>query len=110
MSVRGWAVGVASTAAVVAGLVGIQSGIVGTAALPILPHRAVAPSVPGGAELPAPAEVGAPPPSRPEVSATASFSESAKTLVQQGFSRTRGALSGPRSVSSRERACAGAGT
>jgi hypothetical protein len=62
MSVRGWAVGVASTAAVVAGLVGIQSGIVGTAALPILPHRAVA-SVPDGAELPAPAEVGAPPPS-----------------------------------------------
>ena len=63
MSVRGWAVGVASTAAVVAGLVTIQSGIVGTTALPILPHRAVAPSVPGGAELPAPAEVGAPPPS-----------------------------------------------
>lgn len=61
MSVRGWAVGVASTAAVVAGLVAIQSGIVGTAALPILPHRAVAPSVPGGTQLPAPTEVGAPP-------------------------------------------------
>src|SRR5690349_24962454 len=61
MSVRGWAVGVASTAAVVAGLVTIQSGIVGTAALPILPHRAVAPSVPGGTQLPAPTEVGAPP-------------------------------------------------
>jgi hypothetical protein len=63
MSVRSWAVGVASTAAVVAGLVGIQSGIAGTAALPILPHRAVAPAPAGGAELPAPAEVSAPPPS-----------------------------------------------
>ena len=64
MSVRRWAVGVASTAAVVVGLVGIQSGIPGTAALPILPHRAVAPAAPaGGAELPAPAEVSAPPPS-----------------------------------------------
>ena len=69
MSVRGWAVGVASTAAVVAGLVAIQSGIVGTAALPILPHRAVAPAVPGGAELPAPAEVGARPPSAGTVQA-----------------------------------------
>lgn len=62
MSVRSWAVGVASTAAVVVSLVGIQSGISGTAALPILPHRA--PAAPaGGAELPAPAEVSAPPPS-----------------------------------------------
>ncbi len=64
MSVRSWAVGVVSTAAVVAGVVAVQSGIPGTAALPILPHRTVAstPAV-GGAELPAPAELSAPPPS-----------------------------------------------
>jgi hypothetical protein len=63
MSVRSWAVGVVSTAAVVTGMVAVQSGITGTAALPILPHRTVAPAVPAdGAELPAPAEVGAPPP------------------------------------------------
>jgi hypothetical protein len=61
MSVRSWTVGVLSTATVVAGLVVVQSGIPGTAALPILPHRAVAPAPPG-AELPAPAEVSAPPP------------------------------------------------
>ena len=64
MSVRSWAVGLVSTAAVVAGVVTVQSGIPGTAALPILPHRAVAPApLVGGAELPAPAEVIAPPPS-----------------------------------------------
>ena len=63
MSVRSWAVGVVSTAAVVAGVVVVQSGIPGTAPLPILPHRTVAPApVVGGAELPAPAEVSAPPP------------------------------------------------
>ena len=64
MSVRSWAVGVVSTAAVLAGVVAVQSGIPGTAALPILPHRTVAPApVVGGAELPAPAEVSAAPPS-----------------------------------------------
>ena len=63
MRVRNWAVGVVSTAVVVAGVVAVQSGIPGTAALPVLPHRADAPVAPGGgAELPAPAEVGAPPP------------------------------------------------
>jgi hypothetical protein len=64
MSVRSWAVGVVSTAAVVTGVVAVQSGIPGATALPILPHRAVAPAAPtGGAELPAPAEISAPPPS-----------------------------------------------
>jgi hypothetical protein len=64
MSVRSWAVSVVSTAAVLAGLVVVQSGIAGTAALPVLPHRAGgAPSASSGdAELPAPAEQGAPPP------------------------------------------------
>lgn len=65
MSMRSWAIGVVSTAAVVAGVVVVQSGVSGIAALPVLPHRAVAPAVPsgGGADLPAPAEVSAPPPS-----------------------------------------------
>jgi hypothetical protein len=64
MSMRSWAVGAVATAAVVAGVVVVQSGISGIAALPVLPHRTVAPAVPGGGmELPAPAEVSAPPPS-----------------------------------------------
>jgi hypothetical protein len=61
MRVRSWAVGVVSTAAVLAGVVVVQSGIAGTAALPVLPHRAgggpAASS--GNAELPAPTEQGA---------------------------------------------------
>ena len=62
MSVRSWAVGVVSAAAVVAGVVVVQSGIPGTAALPILPHRAAVPApAAGGTELPAPTEAGAPP-------------------------------------------------
>ena len=49
-----------SAAATVAGVVAVQSGVPGTATLPILPHRAVAPAATaGGAELPAPAEVSA---------------------------------------------------
>jgi hypothetical protein len=64
MSVRSWAVGVVSTAAVVVGVMGVQSGIAGTSALPVVPHRAGAGAVPdSGAELPAPAEVSTPPPS-----------------------------------------------
>jgi hypothetical protein len=63
MSVRSWAVGVVSAAAVVAGVVVVQSGIPGTAALPVLPHRAAAPApAADGTELPAPTEAGAPPP------------------------------------------------
>ena len=55
MNVRSWAVAAVSTAAVVAGVVVVQSGVAGTAALPILPHRAAAPA--SGTELPTPAEV-----------------------------------------------------
>jgi hypothetical protein len=63
MNVRSWAVAVGSTTAMVAGVVAVQSGISGTAALPILPDRAAAPAAPaGGAELSAPAETSVPPP------------------------------------------------
>jgi hypothetical protein len=63
MRIRSWAVGVVSAAAVVAGVVAVQSGIAGTAALPVLPHRT--PASGDGAELPAPVEVGAPPSAGP---------------------------------------------
>jgi hypothetical protein len=62
MSVRGWAVGVVSTAVVLAGLVAVQSGIAGTSALPVLPHRVSAAQSGGDAELPAPTEPAVPPP------------------------------------------------
>jgi hypothetical protein len=62
MGVRSWTVGVMSTAAVVTGVVAVQSGIPDPTALPILPHRAVAPAAAGGSELPAPVEVSAPSP------------------------------------------------
>ena len=57
---RNWAVGVVSAAAVVAGLVVVQSGISGST-LPILPHRSSAAAA-DGPDLPAPTEAGAPPP------------------------------------------------
>jgi hypothetical protein len=61
MGMRNWAVGVVSVAAVVAGVVVVQSGISGSA-LPILPHRSAAAAAEDGPDLPAPAEVSAPPP------------------------------------------------
>jgi hypothetical protein len=61
MGMRNWAVGVASAAAVVAGVVVVQSGISGSA-LPILPHRSAVSAADDGADLPAPAEVNAAPP------------------------------------------------
>jgi len=58
---------VGSTAVVLAGVVAVQSGIAGTSALPVLPHRASAAHSSSDAQLPAPAEPTVPPPAAGEV-------------------------------------------
>ncbi|HEV7656635.1 MAG TPA: hypothetical protein VGP36_18125 [Mycobacteriales bacterium] len=58
MTVRNWAVGVLTTAAVVGGIVLVQSGP-GQGVLPIARHSSAVPAAPDGPGLPAPGEAGA---------------------------------------------------